>query len=277
MTSSKRIRGAALLVWAAATGAWLQAQGRGGGEWTTAGYDAQRTAWLRGDAFLTKDAVQKGSFKFLWKMSFENEARQLNSLTEPIILDRLIGYRGFKSLAFIGGSDDRVFAIDTDLARPYWMTSLNYSALTGGQAPASWECPGGLIATPTRRTALAPSAFGGGGFGRGGARAGSSVGEPGKGAAVLSQTPPQRGGGPPAGRGRGNAPTAPASRGPAPIPFGGVDPLFAVGSDGFVHTLYVSNGENSEPAVPFLPPHTKPSALIWIDGVVYATTASGVR
>jgi outer membrane protein assembly factor BamB len=51
--------------------------------------------------------------------------------------------------------------------------------------------------------------------------------------------------------------------------------LFAVGSDGFVHTLYVSNGENAEPAVAFLPPHTKPSALIWIEGVMYATTSDG--
>ena len=80
------------------------AQGRG--EWTTSGFDAQRTAWIRGDARLTRQAVQKGEFQFLWKAKFENDARQLNSLTEPILLDRLIGFRGFKELAFIGGSDD---------------------------------------------------------------------------------------------------------------------------------------------------------------------------
>jgi hypothetical protein len=256
--------------------AMLQAQGRGGGEWTTAGSDAQRTGWVRSDAQLTKAAVQKGEFKFLWKMSFENDARQLNSLTEPILLDRLIGYRGFKTLAFIGGSADRVFAVDTDLGRPYWMTSLNYSALTGGQPGSTWECPGGLIATPTRRSPLTQSAFGGGFGGRGGARAGSAVGEPGKGAAVLSQPSPARGNAQPAPAGRGGAPgTLAAGRGPTPIPFGGVDPLFAVGSDGFVHTLYVSNGENAEPAVPFLPPHTKPSSLIWIDGIIYASTSDG--
>jgi outer membrane protein assembly factor BamB len=46
-----------------------------------------------------------------------------------------------------------------------------------------------------------------------------------------------------------------------------------VGSDGFIHTLYVSNGGHMEPPVPFLPPDTKPSALIWVDGVVYTTTS----
>lgn len=265
----------------------LHAQGRGGGEWTTSGLDAQRTAWLRADARLTQDAVQKGEFQFLWKMKFEHTTGQPNSLTAPVLLDRLIGYRGFKSLAFFGGADDRVFSIDTDLARPYWTTVLNYAAATGGQPPASWECPGGLVAMPSRRTALAPSAFGAGtgGGGRGGVRNGSAVGEPGKGAAVLSEPPPQRGGGAGAGGGRAGegrggragAPSGrgaqPAGRGPAPIGFGGVDPVFAMGSDGYLHTLLASNGADAEPPVPFLPPDTKPSALIWVDGVVFTTTS----
>ncbi len=46
----------------------IYAQGRGTVEWTTSGFDAQRSGWLRSDARLTKDAVQKGEFAFLWKM-----------------------------------------------------------------------------------------------------------------------------------------------------------------------------------------------------------------
>src|SRR5206468_961388 len=139
----RRITGAAILsASAVATAAWLHAQGR---EWTTAAFDAQRTGWVRTDARLTRDAVQKGEFQFLWKATFENDARQLNSLTPPILLDRLIGYRGFKALGFVGGSSHRVFAIDTDLARPYWTTHLNYSAATGAQPPPPWAFPGGWI------------------------------------------------------------------------------------------------------------------------------------
>jgi hypothetical protein len=244
------------------------AQGRGGGEWTTSGYDAQRTAWIRGDARLTKQAVQKGEFQFLWKAKFENDARQLNSLTEPILLDRLIGFRGFKALAFIGGSDDRVFAIDTDLGRPYWTAVLNYSANTGGQPAPSWACPGGLIATPTRRTTLAPSTFGtAGGGGARGVRTGSAVGEPGKGAAVLSQAQPSRGAAPPAGRQGGGGRVA-------AVPFGGVDPVYAMATDGMLHTLAASNGADQEPPVAFLPASARPSSLIWIDGTVYTTTSN---
>lgn len=257
----------------------LHGQGRGSIEWTTSSLDAQRTGWLRSDTRLTKEAVRKNEFTFLWKAGFDNENRQLNSLTEPIILDRLIGFRGFKALAFIGGSADRMFAIDTDLGKPYWTSHLNYSANTGGQPPSSWNCPGGLIATPSRRTSLAPPAFGGGGGGGRGGRSGSAVGEPGRGAAVLSQPPAGRGAG---AQGRGAAlapagpvapPASPASPAVAPVPFGGVDPIYAVATDGFLHTIRSSNGTDVEPPVPFIPPSARPAALLYVDGIVYTSTA----
>src|SRR6476646_1104020 len=170
----QRLVRAGMLV--SASVAFLHAQGRGGAEWTTSGFDAQRSSWLRGDARLTKDAVQKGEFAYLWSMKLENASRQLNSLTAPVLLDRLIGYRGFKSLAFFGGSDDRIFAVDTDLARAAWTTVLNYTSPTGGRPPSSWNCPGGLIAMPSRRTTLAIAAPVVGGGGRSGVRNGSAVG-----------------------------------------------------------------------------------------------------
>ena len=132
------------LVIGAGVPARLHPQARGG-EWTTTAGDAQRTAWVRADARLTKEAVRQGQFRFLWKMKLDNESRQWSSLSEPILLERLIGYRGFKALGFVGGSADRMFAVDTDLARPYWTTHLTYAVATGGQPPSSRECPGGLL------------------------------------------------------------------------------------------------------------------------------------
>ena len=86
---SKKLIGA--VVMASACGAVIvEAQGRGGGEWTTSQGDAQRSSWVRTDVRLTRDAVQKGELKFLWKMKLDNEARQLNSLTTPVLMDRLI-------------------------------------------------------------------------------------------------------------------------------------------------------------------------------------------
>jgi hypothetical protein len=35
-----------------------------------------------------------GNFKFLWKLTLPNEPRQLNALTQPVLLDRLIRTAG---------------------------------------------------------------------------------------------------------------------------------------------------------------------------------------
>ena len=150
--------------------------------------------------------MQKGELKFLWKMKLDNETRQLNSLTTPVLMDRLISHRGFKALAFVGTSAERVYAIDTDLTRIYWTTVINYSSIAP-PANSSWACPGGLMAAATRPTTVAVSAFGGGGGGGRGGRSGSSVGEPGKGAPSLALV----------GQGRGAAPAdpRPVAGGPA--------------------------------------------------------------
>ena len=257
----------------------LQAQNR---EWTTANGDAQRNSWVRTDPRLTKDAVQKGEFKFLWKTKLNGEIRQLNSLTQPILLDRLISHRGFKALAFVGTSSERIFAIDTDLNRVYWEHVINYSSIAP-PANSSWECPGGLTAAFTRPTLVAPPAFA---AGRAGGRSGSSVGEPGRGAPSLQQQAGQAGRGrandpaPPAA-GRANAPAAPAAapqgRG-APSPGNGGGPtenVFVLGSDGLVRALNTHNGTERFPAMPFVPANARAAGLILADGVLYTATSNG--
>jgi outer membrane protein assembly factor BamB len=59
------------------------------------------------------------------------------------------------------------------------------------------------------------------------------------------------------------------------VPFGGVDPIYAMGSDGLLRTLRVTDGANMAPPVVFLPPNTRPAALLWADGMVYTTTSHG--
>jgi hypothetical protein len=255
-------------------------------EWTTSNGDAQRTSWVRTDPRLTRDAVQKGEFKFLWKMKLNNETRQLYSLTEPILMDRLISHRGFKTLAFVGGSAERVFAIDTDLARPYWEMVINYSSI----APPGYStmaCPGGLIGAVTRPTVVAPPAFAAaGGAGRGG-RSGGSVGEPGRGAPNLQLVgqPQGRGrGGDPAPAGRGATPPAPPAAG-APAaqgrgaPSGGLgggptENVYVLGSDGYLRALNAHNGSERYPAVLFLPANARASGLILADGTLYTATSN---
>jgi outer membrane protein assembly factor BamB len=247
------------LVWMSVT----RAQGRGSTDWMTSNGDAQRSAWVKTDAKISPATMQKPGFQFLWKLKLNNRPRGLNSLTPPSTLERLIGYRGFRMLGFVGGSSDKIFTIDTDLGRMEWEKRLTSTAPPeAGTLP----CPGGMT-TGVVRPALAalPSLAGaGGGFGRS-SPAKSGVGEPGKGAVTLAlvQTPS----GPP--------PDQPANRRPNPAnPPGGQlgrGPflVYALSSDGRLHSLHLSNGADYEPPLNFLPPNANANGLIVVDNIAY--------
>src|SRR3954462_9518472 len=204
---------------------WVAAQGRGGSEWTTGSSDAQRTASVKTDPRISVQAMQKagefGPFKFLWKLKLEYDPKAATALTQPILLDRIIGFRGFKSIAFVGTQSETGHAIDIELGTPLWKYHINYSASPPPVLNVTNECPGGLLAPVSRPPAMAPAVAGtgGGGGGRGG-RSGGGVGEPGKGAATLATAGQGRGGGggggvAPRGGRRGGGAAGPAPAGGA--------------------------------------------------------------
>jgi outer membrane protein assembly factor BamB len=128
------------------------AQGRGGQNWTTTSGDAQRTAWVRNDPRISTDSMQKPGFQLLWKVKLENQPRQLESLTQPMLMSNIISYKGFKALAFIGTSADTVYALDYDLSKTFWKAKLG--AWPSG--PGTVGCPGALT-TITRATPPGPN------------------------------------------------------------------------------------------------------------------------
>src|SRR5215471_3251470 len=131
----------------------LHAQfGRGVGDFSTTGADAQRSSWVRNDAKISRESMQKPGFQFLWKVKLANEARQLNALTPASLLTGYIGYRGFRSLGYVGGSADKVFALDTDLGRVEWQKGL--TSAPGQQGPSA-TCPGGMSAMIVRPVSAA--------------------------------------------------------------------------------------------------------------------------
>jgi outer membrane protein assembly factor BamB len=253
------------LVWMSVT----KAQGRGGTDWTTSNGDAQRSAWVRTDAKISPATMQKPGFKYLWKLKLNNQPRQLNSLTPPSTLERLIGYRGFRMLGFVGGSSHNIFTIDTDLGRMEWEKRLTSTA---PPQAGTLACPGGMTTGVARPTlaALPSLAGGGGGFGRS-SPAKSGVGEPGKGAVTLAMVqaaplgPPTDQ--PPANRARANPANPPGGQ------FGrGPFLVYALSSDGRLHSMHLSNGADYEPPVNFLSPNANANGLIVVDNVAYVVT-----
>jgi outer membrane protein assembly factor BamB len=241
--------------------------GRGTGDYSTAGADAHRSSWVRTDAKISPVSLGSPGFELVWKVKLNNEASQLNALTPAALLNGYIGYRGFRSLALLGGSSNQVFALDTDLGRIEWQKAV---MATPGPVGASLSCPGGMTANVTRPVSAAfpapPIA------GRGGGRAGaakSAVGEPNEGAVTLKEylaratAPPPPPPLPPV--------LPPAGRAPGPMP----NFVHAISSDGMFHSMYVSNGEEPSPPVKFLPPNTNGEGLIVVDNVAYAVTTDG--
>ena len=254
-------------VWAVSS----NAQGRGGQDWTTSNGDAQRSSWVRTDAKISKESVQKPGFQFLWKIKLKNEAKQLNSLTPPSTLERLIGYRGFRMLGFVGGSSDNIFTIDADLGRIEWEKRL---ASTAPVEAGTLTCPGGMTTGVARPSVAAFPVSGGAGPGSGFGRstpAKSSVGKPGQGATTLALVRPN-----PQSPSSGPAPGAaprPNPANPPGGPFGrGPSLIYAIASDGMLHTLHLSNGAASEPPIKFLPPNANANGLIVINQIAYVVT-----
>ena len=231
--------------------------GRGGAEWVVDGADAQRSHWIPVDTQISRESVQKPGFQFLWKRSLEDEAVQLNSLTPAILMDRYIGYRGFRSLAFVAGSANRLFSVDTDLNRIDWQTTLSGP----GPLPGTVTCSGGFTTSIARATTIQypnPVVVAGGLGGR---------------------TSPARSGVGAANQGAVTIPTALAaiaaafaSGAPAGGPPTSAVVFYAVAADGTLRTVYISNGTESVPPIPFVPANASVQGFVVIGKTAYAAT-----
>jgi outer membrane protein assembly factor BamB len=236
------------------------------GEWTTARGDAQRTAWVRSDKKISPESLQKGGFELLWRMNLGE------SLTEPVLVGNIIGYRGFKALALVGGSAGNVFAVDADLAKIYWQKHFEQP-----RAAASAECPGGVTAAPSRLTPMAPVARPGAfaaaaaaAAARPGRPLGGAVGKPGEGVDGLDEMLAKIAAPPPPPR-----PVAPPLPGAAQNAFGAVSAIYSISADGVLHSLNVQNAADFDPPAPFLPAGARVSGFTVINLIAYAATSHG--
>jgi hypothetical protein len=243
-------------------GVWMGAAnaqfGRGVGDWITNGADAQRSSWIRTDAKISSESLQKPGFEFLWKLKLDANAKQ--SFAAPVLLNSYIGYRGFRSLAFVGVTSNKVVGIDTDLGKIEWQKQLPGDG-------ASSACDGAMTSLTRPATAAFPAAgSGGGGLGGRSGPAKSAVGEPDEGSVILKQVAAQAA----VQRGRPGGPGMP------PGGFQRMPSLVhTLTSDGMLNSLFVSNGEPAQPPVRFLPGNAIALGLIVIDNVAYAAASPG--
>jgi outer membrane protein assembly factor BamB len=229
---------------------------RGGNDWMTAGFDAQRSHWVRSDNKINPASMTASDFKLVWKYELKSPS------TPPALLDFYIGYRGFRTLGFLGSQNNKVTAIDTDMPREEWQKDYGASA-----APGSANCPGGMTSNVTRPTVLAYAMNTGGRGGGRGTPAKSGVGEPLQGAVTIRKNAPPP---PPPPKPTPAAAAAAAAANPfAPR----VQYLNSLSADGKFHSVWISNGNEPNAAIPFLPAGANARGLIVINGHAYASTS----
>jgi outer membrane protein assembly factor BamB len=115
-------------------------------DWTTWGYDQERTGWNRGETSLTIHNVSE--LRLLWstQLSTPPNGIVLSTLTAPLVAEGVSTARGAKNLVFLLGADDTVFALDADTGKVFWQKSFANPAAPIW--PATWLCSNTVNDTP---------------------------------------------------------------------------------------------------------------------------------
>lgn len=218
-------------------------------DWPMPGGNPQRNGWAASERQITKANVN--TLKLLYKFQTDNRSRGNISLTTPIVSGNLITYRGFKEMLMFAGSSDKVFSLDADLNQPIWETNLLLAVPQAAVRPSTDSCPGGL----TSPIVMAGSSSNSLHF-----------------AALARQAPAVTG----VRRARPSPYLPPLSQSVYPLlptTLTQLNAVYTVSSDGYLHFLNSSTGQDLIPSVRFVPPNAKVTSLNLRDNVVYATTA----
>jgi outer membrane protein assembly factor BamB len=116
-------------------------------EWTTWGYDQERSGWNRGEKTLSTANV--GRLKVQWKAQLSTPIIDvvLSTLTAPVVAAGVVTPQGPKNLLYVLGSDDVLTAMDADTGKTVWTKA--YPNPLKARKVATWLCSNTANATPT--------------------------------------------------------------------------------------------------------------------------------
>lgn len=115
-------------------------------DWTTWGYDQQRSGWNQGEKILNRDDVS--GLTLLWSTQLSTPPKEvvLSTLTTPLVVEEVTTAHGPKNLVFLLGADDTLFAIDADTGKVLWQKTFPNPAAPVW--PATWLCSNTANDTP---------------------------------------------------------------------------------------------------------------------------------
>jgi outer membrane protein assembly factor BamB len=117
----------------------------GAADWPTFGRDPQRSGWAFDESTLTiKNA---SSLELKWKTQVKNTPRALSALTAPVVASGVVTSAGIKTLVFVAGTSNNIFALDAETGNVVW--SLEFDVHILSKDSDIFQCYNGITATPT--------------------------------------------------------------------------------------------------------------------------------
>ena len=114
--------------------------------WLTFGGDSQRSGWAKEETAITPDTAK--GMKLLWRLKLDNEPKELNSLTSPVVINPVYTNRGAETYIAIGGSSDNLYIVDADTGKVVWQKHFTNEAQLPAGSQSSYFCPNALNDTP---------------------------------------------------------------------------------------------------------------------------------
>jgi PQQ-like domain len=115
-----------------------------GANWLTFAGDPQRDGWAREETTLS--AANAKDLKLEWKIQLDNKSKELNSLTAPLVVEKLVTPKGFKDAVIVAGASDDVYTVDVDDGKILWQKKFTVKPST--KPGLGFLCPNALNATP---------------------------------------------------------------------------------------------------------------------------------
>lgn len=113
-------------------------------DWLTFGHDAQRSGWAREEVKLTPESARTLELK--WSVALDNAALALSALTAPLVARDVTTVSGVKSLVYVAGSSNHLFAVDAATGALVWKKS--FQSFVNSKAEPYFLCPNSVNATP---------------------------------------------------------------------------------------------------------------------------------
>ncbi len=259
------------------TGAAYGQGGRGGGGgWTTSRGDAQRDAWVRNDADISVENMQKKSgFGLQWTVKVGHTPKETLSEGVSTNTSQLDPHPGN-----VTGSANNLYGYEIDSGYLTWTRHFDTPA---GPAPTA-ACPGGMTAGVTREAAhagemISPALRQAALAAAEGRRARRRWRSPGRG--YRNRLLAGRGGGRGGSGGGGGGARGGSGRGALGFSGGGGGggglrgapaAAYVLASDGVLHGIGEAQGKELRKPIPFLGANANATDLILVGETMYATT-----